>query len=233
MRTAPGFTKSMATQELMGTVVSVLYKQNGWSLIQCPNKYYGWISDRQIIDINEDDLKRWEQEKKIIYTAAYGTCYSKPTANNDEIVSDLVANNILLVLNTEKEFYKVKYPDNRVGYVAIGDARIIESDMHAKTDLTKIMNSVLSMKGLPYIWGGLSTKGMDCSGLVSAAFRNNGYYTYRDASQQALVGKEVAITDDYGNLEYGDLMFFGENSDKIRHVGFYLGDKNSYMPQAL
>ena len=221
----PGFTKSMATQELLGTVVKVLYTKNGWSLIQCPNKYFGWISNRQIVEINKDKLNEWENKQKITYTASYGSCYDKPEINELTIVSDLVTNNILCLLGKENGFYKVEYPDDRIGYVELTNAQLLEDSNNTNIDIAEIMNSVLKMKGLPYIWGGLSTKGVDCSGLVCAAFRDNGYYTYRDASQQALVGEEVKITDDCKNMEYGDLMFFGENKNQIRHVGFYLGNK--------
>lgn len=223
LHTKPSFSSSVSTQELLGTKVKILAKQDSWFLIQCPNKYFGWISEKQIIE--EKHLSNWENYSKIIFTSSYGVCYALPQINQLYIVSDLVKNNVLSIIEEEKEFYKVCYPDKRIGYVKKSDTMLLSAIDNTTISINEVMNSVFEMNGLPYIWGGLSTKGMDCSGLVSAAFRSNGYFTYRDASQQALVGENVSITPNYENLNYGDLLFFGKSENQIRHVGFYVGNK--------
>jgi gamma-D-glutamyl-L-lysine dipeptidyl-peptidase len=103
-------------------------------------------------------------------------------------------------------------------------------------DLTaeNIINSAKSMMGLPYLWGGTSVKGVDCSGFTKTSFYMNGYVIPRDASQQVLAGDEVQIVDQNGkfsealalkNLKPADLLFFaGGKTSRITHVALYIGN---------
>jgi hypothetical protein len=73
--------------------------------------------------------------------------------------------------------------------------------------------------GTPYVWGGLTKHGIDCSGLVHLAFRRAGQTLPRDASDQALVTAPVPA----GQERPGDLYFFSDKPDRITHVGFVTG----------
>ncbi len=82
--------------------------------------------------------------------------------------------------------------------------------------------------GIPYLWGGSSPKGADCSGFVQSVFFRNGLILQRDASLQALHGLNVDISDGYDRLKKGDLLFFGSlvnNLPHVTHVAIYLGNK--------
>jgi cell wall-associated NlpC family hydrolase len=85
------------------------------------------------------------------------------------------------------------------------------------------------MMGLPYLWGGTSWKGVDCSGFTRTIYLMNGMLLPRDASQQVHVGKQVDTSADYGNLQPGDLLFFGRpatdlSNERAVHVGMWLGN---------
>lgn len=85
----------------------------------------------------------------------------------------------------------------------------------------------LTFLGLPYLWGGSSTKAVDCSGFVRAVYFMNGIILRRDASLQALHGQTIDIQSGFSNLRKGDLLFFG-SKDKLKsyitHVAIYIGD---------
>ena len=93
------------------------------------------------------------------------------------------------------------------------------------------MHVALTYMGIPYLWGGSSVKGVDCSGFVQSVFFRNGIILARDASLQALHGLPVDISDGFNRLKKGDLLFFGskENGDShVTHVALYLGN-NEYI----
>ena len=222
IRTQNRFTSGMATQSLLGTPVKLLEK-DGWYRIQMPDTYIGWAHEKQIVPMNKKEYNKWIMAPKIIFTKHYGFSYEEPNSDG-AIVSDLVAGDVLKFLSIKGDYFKVMYPDKREAYVLRK-----ETQEHAiwlqsrKPSKESFVNMAQSMTGIPYVWGGTSTKGMDCSGLVSTVMSLHGLTILRDASQQANVGEEIDITNGYQNLEVGDLMFFGKE-DNIRHVGFYLGD---------
>ena len=82
--------------------------------------------------------------------------------------------------------------------------------------------------GVPYLWGGTSTKGLDCSGFTKTIYMLHGYVIPRDASQQVHVGELIDAERNFAMLETGDLLFFGrkneDGSEKVVHVGLWLGN---------
>lgn len=218
----------MATQSLLGTPVKLLDK-DGWYLIQMPDTYYGWATERQVVPMNKEEYNQWVAAPKVIFTKHYGFSYSKPDKNS-EVVSDLVSGNVLKLINTDKHYFRVMYPDKRIAYIAKNEAQdFAEWLTSRKPSPQSFLDVAESLKGIPYVWGGTSSKGVDCSGLVSLVMKLHGLSILRDASQQATLGIPIDISNGYTNLQPGDLMFFGKidrekGSENIRHVGFYLGD---------
>lgn len=222
IRTQNRFTSGMATQSLLGTPIKLLEK-DGWYRIQMPDTYIGWAHEKQIVTMNKKEYNAWIMAPKIIFTNHYGFAYTEPNKEGPT-VADLVAGNILNFMGIEGDYFKVMYPDKRVAYVLRKESQEYSIWLQShKPSAESFLEKAKTMMGLPYVWGGVSTKGVDCSGLISTVMTLHGLTILRDASQQANVGIEIDITEGYDNLQPGDLMFFGK-SNSIRHVGFYLGD---------
>ena len=99
-----------------------------------------------------------------------------------------------------------------------------------KQDAASIIATAHSMMGIPYLWAGTSSKGVDCSGFMRTVLFMHDIIIPRDASQQAYVGKHIDIVPDFSNLQPGDLIFFGrkatpERKERVVHVGMYIGNK--------
>lgn len=228
IRTQNRFTSGMATQALLGTPVK-LYDHDNWYQIQLPDSYFGWVHEKQIIPMNRVDFNKWISSLKIIYTQYYGFSYQE--ANNEgATVSDLVAGDILNYEGTEGDYFKVSYPDKRMAYVLRTECQDYSTWLQSRpVSAENCVEMAKTMMGIPYVWGGASTKGFDCSGLVSNVLYLQGLIIRRDASQQANIGDIVDISTGYDNLRIGDLLFFGTKSTKdqkenVRHVAFYIGE---------
>lgn len=229
LRSANDFSSEMVTQALLGMPVRLLRQEN-WYQIQTPDRYIAWVHRVGIHPVTRAELAAWNQAEKLIITAHYGFVFSAPN-EHAQTVSDCVAGNRFKLLGMKGDYYKVGYPDGREGYVAKAIAQP-ETRWRAqlKQDAASILQTAKTLMGIPYLWAGTSSKGVDCSGLVRTTLFLHDILIPRDASQQATQGERIEIAPDFSNLQPGDLLFFGqkataEQKERVIHVAFYLGDK--------
>ncbi|KAA6338500.1 Dipeptidyl-peptidase 6 [termite gut metagenome] len=229
MRAGSDFSSEMVTQGLLGMPVRVL-QWNDWYRIQTPDNYIGWVHRTGIFAMTKQEYNEWNNAEKVIVTSHYGFTYEKPDVTSQPI-SDVVAGNRLKWEGTEDRFYKVSYPDGKQAYIA---KPIAQPEMEWRASLSQdagnIVRTALSMNGIPYLWAGTSSKGVDCSGFVRTVLYMHDIIIPRDASQQAYAGEHIDIAPDFGNLQPGNLLFFGrpavgERKERVVHTGIYLGDK--------
>lgn len=229
LRVEPDFSSEMMTQGLMGMPVRIL-QHDGWYRIQTPDNYIAWIHRVGVHPVTKAELAAWNHSEKIVVTSHYGFVYSQPNQDS-QTVSDVVAGNRLKWEGTKGAFYKVVYPDGREGYIS-KSISMPESKWRAnlKQDAASIIRTAHTLMGVPYLWAGTSSKGVDCSGFMRTILFMHDIIIPRDASQQAYVGEHIDIAPDFGNLQPGDLIFFGrkatpERKERVVHVGMYIGNK--------
>jgi len=96
-----------------------------------------------------------------------------------------------------------------------------------RPEADKILKTGKDLMGIPYLWGGTSVKGLDCSGFVKTVYFLNGIVLARDASLQVMHGVEIRDHTNLDNLKPGDLLFFGRDKGpalRPTHVGMYIGN---------
>lgn len=225
----PDFSSEMMTQGLLGMPVRVL-QRDGWFRIQTPDDYIAWVHRVGVYLVTQQELDAWNRAEKIVVTSHYGFVYSRPDETS-QTVSDVVAGNRLKWEGTKGTFYKVTYPDGRQGYISKSIA-LPEKKWRVglKQDTASIIRTAHTLMGIPYLWAGTSSKGVDCSGFVRTVLFMHDIIIPRDASQQAYVGQHIDITPDFSNLQPGDLVFFGRKAttvakERVVHVGIYIGGK--------
>jgi cell wall-associated NlpC family hydrolase len=145
-----------------------------------------------------------------------------------EPVSDVVIGNLLKPVGRADGWLRVELPDGRAGYleaVAAEDDRTWRSRRRATPE--NIAATARRFLGRPYLWGGNSPKGLDCSGFTQLVFGLNGIGLPHKASEQAARGTLVPFDRGFGQLRMGDLVFFGRpntpgQSERVTHVGIFL-----------
>lgn len=237
-RAQPQHSAELMTQTLLGTPVQVLKKQGAFYLVRTPDNYLAWIDSGGIKTMTKTEFENWQKAEKIIFTADYGHAFMSASVNSQR-VSDLVNGNILQLLATEKDFYKVAYPDGRIAYLPKSQGNLYQQWVKkTNPNADQILTVAKTFIGVPYLWGGTSVKGVDCSGFTKSTYFLNGIIIPRDASQQALVGlpvdvlenEDISVEKCLNNLKPGDLLFFslskrrGVNGGRVTHTAIYMGN---------
>ena len=232
LRSKPKHSAELASQLLMGMPIRVLKQEGDWYFVQAPDQYLGWLDAEAFKAVNAEELTAWQQLPKGIVTRPEIVMKDKRGLYP---VSDLVAGNMVAILENEAPpfagTFPVMLPDGRKGFVGPLDLVRLDEWMLQVNGPNHGMRMAMaqSFLGRPYLWGGTSSKGFDCSGFTKTVYYLNGLIIPRDASQQIRAGEEIATDTTWTNLEVGDFLFFGrpatpEQKEKITHVAFYLGD---------
>lgn len=229
LRSTPRHSAQLTTQALLGMPLQVLKKDGGWYYVRTPEDYLAWVDAGGIHRVNESGLDAWNDADKIIFTNTYGFSYRSASSSSQK-VSDLAAGNILKLTGSNGNYYQISYPDGRTAYVAKDEAQPFDEwNQNLQATQQALVETAHDMMGIPYLWGGTSTKGVDCSGFTKTIYLMNGLVIPRDASQQVHAGELIDEEQNWGNLEPGDLLFFGseatENSSRrVVHVGMWIGN---------
>jgi hypothetical protein len=230
----------------MGTVVEIVGEQSYWREVVTPQPYRAWCTDQGLVEMSADELKAYEEAPKVMFCDLYGHIYKEPSMDSPTIC-DLVGGDLLRLTavkdNTDKTLKKalkgrwteVMLPSGKTGFVPSkqlklhnGFRSISMGEGSAESISSETTEAIIAqaekLLGVPYLWGGMSAKGVDCSGLVRISHIMNGILLPRNASQQVKCGERVELD----NLQRGDLVFFGtpatdEKPMRITHVGIYLG----------
>ncbi|MBK8703794.1 MAG: C40 family peptidase [Saprospiraceae bacterium] len=229
IRSQPRHAAELATQSTLGTALRVLKREGGWYLVQTPDDYLGWLDDGGFALLDSAGYERWQAAPKVVYLPDMGFARQSPSADAP-FVSDLLAGNILLDLGREGAFAKIGFPDGRQAYVPAADVVLYPQWLYTRQPTVEnILATAHRFMGRPYLWGGTSGKGVDCSGFTKTVFYLNGLLLPRDASQQVHTGIDIPADTTLANLQPGDLLFYGRHAtadtpEKVTHVAIYLGN---------
>ncbi len=237
LRLKPDYEAPLETQELMGTVVEIVGEKSYWKEVITPQPYRAWCTNLGLVEMTAEELEAYEKAPKVMYTGLYGHIYRRPSLKSSTI-SDLVGGDIMRIVRKKGRWTEIMLPSGKTGFVPSKELKahegfwsIPQGDKGGISWETKkkIIKEAEKLLGTPYLWGGMSAKGMDCSGLVRISHIMNGILLPRNASQQINCGTPVDISD-MDNFMPGDLLFFGSpakepgGKPRVTHVAIYIGD---------
>lgn len=198
LRLEPLDRSELVSQVLYGEHFKVLEQRKSWSKIRVAfDNYEGWIDNKQFLEISKDDYKSLQD-------------------TSPRLSSDLVE----FVQDNNNELYPISLGASLNGLSLCGhsfDGNTVEGECN-KEDIIKTAFLYLNT---PYLWGGKSPFGIDCSGFTQMVYKLCGYSLLRDASQQATQGEALSFIEE---SEPGDLAFFDNTEGDIVHVGIIMKD---------
>ena len=218
----------------MGTPVEVTGKQGYWYSIVTPEGYTGWTTELNLVILPQEDMEEWKSSDRYIVTDYFTVVRAEADASS-QVISDCVMGNILMAGSSGSgsmagDFVPVLLPDGRKGYLPSGSVCGLEEWLRSVDSPSgeDIVTTARKFSGFPYLWGGLSPKGLDCSGLAKLSYFMNGIILLRDGRQQIETGTPLDHTD-ISSFEAGDLVFFGRPASgsrprSVTHVGIYMAD---------
>ncbi len=224
----------IGTQVLLGHPVKV-WQEEGltsekWFQVQSADGYLAWMRQDDFVRCTLPELQQWQQSPLLIVTAMQDRILAQPRADAT-LVSEVVVGNLVKRLTVNGGWFKVQMPDGRAGYLSRKAAENYADWRQTRNATAEtIERTARTFLGYPYLWGGNSPKGLDCSGFTKLVFFLNGIDLKRNADHQAQQGMSVPLDPAFSALMKGDLLFFGSASqgkkpERIVHVGLYLGDK--------
>jgi hypothetical protein len=205
IRLEPSDRSELTTQVLFGEHFKILEQTEKWSRIELGfDGYNGWIDNKQFRFITEVEYNKLQQTEPVL---------------NGDLIEYLAS------------------PDNQLLPISLGTSVTALDDVALNPDnyffdglkvsgvksKQNIVDTAYLYLNAPYLWGGKTPFGIDCSGMVQMVYKLNGYKLLRDASQQATQGESLSFIEE---SEPGDLAFFDNEEGRIIHVGIIMEDNH-------
>lgn len=223
LRKEPSHRSEMLNQAIYGHWVEVLYgltshpnadfhgifpeSWSGWALVRMPDGYLGWLETRSLQHIPAGKAEAWVNKKYQVLTQTAIMNGNQPLPMGALVTQDSAErfNSEIMNLVQPSPWPNILKPNSLEGLKAL--------------DKTVFVQTALQFMGAPYLWGGVSIFGIDCSGLVQVAAFSQGMLLPRDADLQSQLGEPLYISPE--EWQAGDLVFFG--TERITHVGIATG----------
>jgi gamma-D-glutamyl-L-lysine dipeptidyl-peptidase len=207
-RKEPSHRSEMVTQLLFGEHFIVLAEEDEWTQIKTAfDEYECWISNKQFQPIKPETFKELEKTQPLSIEPVQLVHHKDPDTFFPVVIG-----------STIPFFKNKKFSLENQEYEFSGEHTTPEEK---KIDRKKIVSTAHIFLNAPYLWGGRSPFGIDCSGFTQIVYKLNGLKLLRDAYQQATLGLSLSFVEE---AQAGDLAFFDNEEGKIIHVGIVLDD---------
>lgn len=205
LRAAPKEKSEMTDQVLFGEDFQILEVSDRWKYIRRNSDgYEGWLNSQYYLQCSEDEINQLQEAPSYILPLPF----TRLTVGNNSLI--LPAGSILPSFERENKIFRI----------GDHDYSLLDSLMENKKDKRSLIEeTALQFINAPYLWGGKTIFGMDCSGFTQIIYRIAGIAIPRDSHQQVNFGTTVSFIEE---AQTGELAFFSNDEGRITHTGIML-----------
>lgn len=200
----------MLSQILFGECFIIQTHRDDWMRIKMLNdNYEGWIPSEAVTVIDEEQFKNYETNKVLFFS---------------ELQTVLIKNNnqkIQIPIGSTMPYFDAESKSFRINDNTYALEEELKNDDSQLSQSEKIISLAKKMLNTPYLWGGRTSWGIDCSGFTQMLYRYAGIEIPRDSGEQVNIGNTINFLSD---AQIGDLIFFDSEDGSIVHVGVFLGN---------
>ena len=208
MRKTASARAEVVSQALLAEAVVCIEEVESWSLIKTPDDYVGWVQS--------EALSARPYLPLMVTCRSIVPLYLQKSILSGPLLTLPFGIGLNAIEDTDPDWFSVQLPQGETYFIRKGN--LTRPRTLTKTDLIPFS---LQFLGLPYIWGGRSSFGYDCSGFVQMLYQQMGLSLPRDSGAQS---EDPRFRDiERKDLQIGDLIFWGNSRKEIRHVGLYIG----------
>jgi gamma-D-glutamyl-L-lysine dipeptidyl-peptidase len=215
----------VVSQATLGEVVEVLEASGPFARVRTPDGYEGWLPRSALAEYADPAAPRYARAGRVVaVTSLMANVYREPdvTTARPKTVAPLATRLEVAGDGPGARWLAVRLPAGDTGYVQTGDVKPVDPAAPPRRGTREdLVATARRFLGVPYLWGGMTARGIDCSGFVSRVYHANGVLLPRDADLQFQDPNAAPV--ERGALLPGDLVFFGGGAKGITHVGLYLG----------
>ncbi|ULC60880.1 C40 family peptidase [Flaviramulus sp. BrNp1-15] len=198
LRNEPTDVSELVSQVLYGEFFKILEQRKNWSKIRLAfDSYEGWVDNKQYFEITEEQYNNLNKE-------------------TPKLSLDLVE----FIEDSNSQLHPILLGSTLNG-LSILNHKFDGQSINTKNAKDNLLKTAFMYLNAPYLWGGKTSFGIDCSGFTQMVYKLNGYNLLRDASQQATQGEALSFIEE---SEPGDLAFFDNSEGIITHVGIIMKD---------
>lgn len=223
----PNNDTELVTQAIIGQPAWVMETRDSWQKVQLWDTYSGWIQSRFAMPL--ETLQRFPGKTPYACIKSLIVDVRKAPSAGADIVTKLPISAEVEVGEERGPWISIILPGGFGGWVRKSEINIVDGHTVSQSSPrgVDLVRQAKRFIGTPYLWGGTTPFGIDCSGFVQLVYKLNGKRLLRDADIQATADPQARPVD-AKKLRKGDLVFFhGDNDakrERITHVGMYIGD---------